>query len=62
MALLYGLLSQYRLREAQELGDHMARVLLQRTGHLNNSTSFFFSINMHKLHQLKLAFPFICAE
>lgn len=23
---------------------------------------FFFSINMHKLHQLKLAFPFICAE
>lgn len=64
LALLYGLLSQYRLREAQELGDHMARVLLQRTGHLNNSTSFFFffSINMHKLRQLKLASPFICAE
>lgn len=50
MALLYGLLSQYRLREAQELGDHMARVVLQRTRHLNNSISLLFSTNMHMLH------------
>lgn len=44
LALLYSLLSQYRLRETQELGDHMARLLLQQTGHLNNSTSLFFVI------------------
>lgn len=42
LALLYSLLSQYRLREAQELGDHMARLVLPRTGYLNNSTSFSF--------------------
>lgn len=46
LALLYGLLSQYRLREAQELGDHMARLLLQRTGHLNTSTSLFFFFHL----------------
>ncbi|XP_076614742.1 ciliogenesis and planar polarity effector 1 [Chaetodon auriga] len=33
LALLYSLLSQYHLREAQELGDHMARLILHRTGH-----------------------------
>ncbi|XP_019938136.2 ciliogenesis and planar polarity effector 1 [Paralichthys olivaceus] len=33
LALLYSLLSQYRLREAQELGDHMARLILHRAGH-----------------------------
>lgn len=32
LALLYSLLSQYRLREAQEFGDHMARLLLHRAG------------------------------
>ncbi|XP_029300430.1 LOW QUALITY PROTEIN: ciliogenesis and planar polarity effector 1 [Cottoperca gobio] len=30
LALLYSLLSQYHLREAQELGDHMARLILHR--------------------------------
>ncbi|XP_034751796.1 ciliogenesis and planar polarity effector 1 isoform X2 [Etheostoma cragini] len=30
LALLYSLLSQYSLREAQELGDHMARLILHR--------------------------------
>nr|XP_040053253.1 ciliogenesis and planar polarity effector 1 isoform X3 [Gasterosteus aculeatus aculeatus] len=30
LALLYSLLSQYRLRESQELGDHMARLILHR--------------------------------
>ena len=29
LSLLYSLLSQYRLKEAQELGDHMASLLLQ---------------------------------
>ncbi|XP_045922847.1 ciliogenesis and planar polarity effector 1 isoform X1 [Micropterus dolomieu] len=33
LALLYSLLSQYRLREAQELGDHMACLILRRAGH-----------------------------
>ncbi|KAM9338429.1 ciliogenesis and planar polarity effector 1 [Symphorus nematophorus] len=33
LALLYSLLSQYRLREAQELGDHMARLILHRAEH-----------------------------
>lgn len=42
LALLYGLLSQYQLREAQELGDHMARLVLQRTGHTNNSIIIIF--------------------
>ncbi|XP_032394686.1 ciliogenesis and planar polarity effector 1 isoform X3 [Etheostoma spectabile] len=32
LALLYSLLSQYSLREAQELGDHMARLILHRAG------------------------------
>ncbi|KAK5852080.1 hypothetical protein PBY51_023582 [Eleginops maclovinus] len=32
LALLYSLLSQYHLRDAQELGDHMARLILDRTG------------------------------
>uniref|UniRef100_H3CUI4 Ciliogenesis and planar polarity effector 1 n=1 Tax=Tetraodon nigroviridis TaxID=99883 RepID=H3CUI4_TETNG len=33
LALLYSLLSQYRLREAQEFGDHMARLVLHKAGH-----------------------------
>ncbi|XP_037341338.2 ciliogenesis and planar polarity effector 1 [Pungitius pungitius] len=33
LALLYSLLSQYRLRESQELGDHMARLILHRAQH-----------------------------
>ncbi|XP_060918031.1 ciliogenesis and planar polarity effector 1 [Labrus mixtus] len=33
LALLYSLLSEYRLREAQELGDHVARLILLRVGH-----------------------------
>ncbi|KAM4527651.1 ciliogenesis and planar polarity effector 1 isoform 2-T2 [Odontesthes bonariensis] len=33
LALLYSLLSQYHLREAQELGDHMAQLILLRAGH-----------------------------
>ncbi|XP_047185530.1 ciliogenesis and planar polarity effector 1 isoform X1 [Scophthalmus maximus] len=33
LGLLYSLLTQYRLREAQELGDHMARLILHRAGH-----------------------------
>nr|XP_020474269.1 protein JBTS17 isoform X2 [Monopterus albus] len=32
LALLYSLLSQYHLRDAQELGDHMAFLLLHRAG------------------------------
>ncbi|XP_034403492.1 ciliogenesis and planar polarity effector 1 [Cyclopterus lumpus] len=32
LALLYSLLSQYRLKESQELGDHMARLILHRGG------------------------------
>lgn len=36
LALLYSLLSQYRLREAQELGDHMARLIQHRAGHQKN--------------------------
>lgn len=37
LALLYSLLSQYRLREAQELGDHMARLILHRAGNQKNN-------------------------
>ncbi|CAG5867458.1 unnamed protein product [Menidia menidia] len=37
LALLYSLLSQYRLREAQELGDHMAHLILLRAGHQGDS-------------------------
>ncbi|XP_069569860.1 ciliogenesis and planar polarity effector 1 isoform X2 [Brachyistius frenatus] len=33
LALLYSLLSQYHLREAQELGDHMAQLILHRAEH-----------------------------
>lgn len=33
LALLYSLLSQYQLREAQEFGDHMAYLILLRAGH-----------------------------
>ncbi|XP_029940368.1 ciliogenesis and planar polarity effector 1 [Salarias fasciatus] len=33
LALLYSLLSQYQLKEAQELGDHMAQLVLNRAGH-----------------------------
>ncbi|KAF6733239.1 uncharacterized protein FQA47_000825 [Oryzias melastigma] len=32
LALLYSLLSQYHLREAQEMGDHMAQLILLRSG------------------------------
>ncbi|KAG8010704.1 Protein JBTS17 [Nibea albiflora] len=39
LALLYSLLSQYRLREAQELGDHMAYLILHRAGHQKNHTT-----------------------
>ncbi|XP_044029035.1 ciliogenesis and planar polarity effector 1 isoform X2 [Siniperca chuatsi] len=38
LALLYSLLSQYHLREAQELGDHMARLILHRAGHQKDMT------------------------
>ncbi|XP_041826553.1 ciliogenesis and planar polarity effector 1 isoform X3 [Melanotaenia boesemani] len=37
LSLLYSLLSQYHLREAQELGDHMAQLILLRTGHQKDS-------------------------
>ncbi|XP_029372415.1 ciliogenesis and planar polarity effector 1 isoform X2 [Echeneis naucrates] len=39
LALLYSLLSQYRLREAQELGDHMARLILHRAGYEGDNTT-----------------------
>ncbi|XP_034565265.1 ciliogenesis and planar polarity effector 1 isoform X2 [Notolabrus celidotus] len=40
LALLYSLLSEYRLREAQELGDHMAGLILHRAGdQMDNCTS-----------------------
>ncbi|GAA6217096.1 uncharacterized protein C5orf42 homolog [Lates japonicus] len=39
LALLYSLLSQYCLREAQELGDHMARLILHRAGHHKDNMS-----------------------
>ncbi|XP_074546537.1 ciliogenesis and planar polarity effector 1 isoform X2 [Halichoeres trimaculatus] len=39
LALLYSLLSEYRLREAQELGDHMAGLILQRGGHQTDKMS-----------------------
>ncbi|XP_068191690.1 ciliogenesis and planar polarity effector 1 [Antennarius striatus] len=39
LALLYSLLSQYRLREAQEMGDHMACLILDRAGHQKNTIS-----------------------
>eukprot|EP00064_Thunnus_orientalis_P007705 superscaffoldBa00000871_g7727 len=39
LALLYSLLFQYHLREAQELGDHMARLILHRAGHQEDSTT-----------------------
>ncbi|RVE65772.1 hypothetical protein OJAV_G00120160 [Oryzias javanicus] len=32
LALFYSLLSQYHLREAQEMGDHMAQLILLRSG------------------------------
>ncbi|KAG7498681.1 cilioproteinsis and planar polarity effector 1 isoform X1 [Solea senegalensis] len=52
LALLYSLLSQYHLREAQELGDHMARLILHRSGHQkdNITDSFPYSwlpIDLH---------------
>lgn len=37
LALLYSLLSRYQLREAQELGDHVARLLLLRAGQQRDS-------------------------
>ncbi|XP_038152752.1 ciliogenesis and planar polarity effector 1 isoform X1 [Cyprinodon tularosa] len=37
LALLYSLLSQYHLREGQELGDHMAQLLLLRAGNQTES-------------------------
>ncbi|KAM7392880.1 hypothetical protein PAMA_007814 [Pampus argenteus] len=39
LALLYSQLSQYHLREAQELGDHMARLILHRAAHQQDSTT-----------------------
>ncbi|XP_056146963.1 ciliogenesis and planar polarity effector 1 isoform X2 [Lampris incognitus] len=43
LALLYGFLFRYQLREAQGLGDHMARLILHRAGEQhdqeNNMTS-----------------------
>ncbi|XP_008284693.1 uncharacterized protein C5orf42 [Stegastes partitus] len=39
LALLYSLLSQYRLREAQELGDHMAQLILHRAGLQKDNTT-----------------------
>ncbi|KAM9841669.1 LOW QUALITY PROTEIN: ciliogenesis and planar polarity effector 1 [Aulostomus maculatus] len=39
LALLYSLLSQYHLREAQELVDHMASLILHRSGHLRGNTA-----------------------
>lgn len=30
LALLYSLLSQYQLKEAQQLGDHMSQLILYR--------------------------------
>ncbi|XP_023135531.2 ciliogenesis and planar polarity effector 1 isoform X2 [Amphiprion ocellaris] len=38
LALLYSLLSQYHLREAQELGDHMAQLILHRAGLQKDNT------------------------
>ncbi|XP_070707145.1 ciliogenesis and planar polarity effector 1 [Pempheris klunzingeri] len=40
LALLYSLLSQYCLREAQELGDHMARLILHRAGHQRDNMTY----------------------
>ncbi|XP_034064419.1 ciliogenesis and planar polarity effector 1 isoform X2 [Gymnodraco acuticeps] len=40
LALLYSLLSLYHLREAQELGDHMARLILNRTGHQRDNVTW----------------------
>ncbi|CAJ1070587.1 ciliogenesis and planar polarity effector 1 isoform X1 [Xyrichtys novacula] len=37
LALLYSLLSEYQLREAQELGDHMAGLILHRAGYQKDS-------------------------
>lgn len=37
LAVLYSLLSQYKLREAQEFGDHMARLILHRAGHYKST-------------------------
>ncbi|XP_023193921.1 protein JBTS17 isoform X1 [Xiphophorus maculatus] len=42
LALLYSLLSQYQLREAQEFGDHMAQLILLRAG---NRTDNFTCIS-----------------
>lgn len=39
LALLYSLLSQYRLRDAQELGDHVASLVLHRAGHQKSPQS-----------------------
>ncbi|XP_072309627.1 ciliogenesis and planar polarity effector 1 [Eucyclogobius newberryi] len=36
LALLYSLLSQYRLQQAQELGDHMACLILRTNRHQKN--------------------------
>lgn len=50
LALLYSLLSQYQLREAQELGDHMAQLLLHRVGsQRDNQTGQLWSITPYSL-------------
>ena len=43
LALLYSLLYQYRLREAQALGDHMAQRLLQEPGQKKEAAGMFAS-------------------
>ncbi|XP_029025275.1 ciliogenesis and planar polarity effector 1 [Betta splendens] len=40
LALLYSLLSQYRLREAQELGDHMACLILPRAAQQKDNVTW----------------------
>ncbi|KAG7224026.1 hypothetical protein INR49_015283 [Caranx melampygus] len=49
LALLYSLLSQYCLREAQELGDHMARLILHRAGHQRDNTACMTGSNVGRL-------------
>ncbi|XP_061731707.1 ciliogenesis and planar polarity effector 1 isoform X1 [Nerophis ophidion] len=39
LALLYSLLAQYHLREAVELGEHMAHLVLHRAGHYSNDAA-----------------------
>lgn len=61
LALLYSLLSQYQLREAQEMGDHMAQLILLRSGLQKTrgtgsscSISFMFSILLPEVQYIKI--------